>query len=327
MIPTYDFQQLNQQIRQQQQTQQYGGIYNSYGYGYSTPMVQPQQLLVFQNLLTTDEIARLQKKPIAFTTKLTEEEFLRSACTHKSESGEICFTACEDDKVYCPICQAKFHVIDPNESKEAIESICQNMYDLLQTIKTFYGNAPQAMKEFYMMAGYILKVPELWDIAKNYINKAFNNGTNMYASSSEPDQNAFFKLANIIGPNAINGVAPGSSYYGQPQNPMAYNPTQPVVPAGWAPVPQAAVLQTPQPPQQPVQQGWQPVQVQPQQPTYGYNAAQYTSPAPSANPIGYVADPNAQDFTASKTQPPLPEPPKNPNLQQNKAVVGKSFQG
>lgn len=329
--PLYDFSQINQQT-------QPGSMY---GYQYPAYPAQPQQapVAIFNQLLTADEVARLQKRPSAFSTRLTEDEFLRAVCTHKDMNNHVLLEQLSNGKHRCPICQAEFFVVDVNTSKEEIDQICGNMYDLLQTIKTYYGNAPAVMKDFYMMVGFMLKIPNLWEMAKTYFNKAVGND---FKQSTSPDQSIFSTLGTIMGPAALTGVVPGAGgYY---SNPVYYQPPtvqamapqvpmqQPAmapVPPGYAMVPQPAILQAPS----------QPVQQQPANPdlaanpTYGYSAAQYAAPAPApvaSNPIGFVEPTQPQDFTASRTQqsvPPLPPNPTNPNIQPNKATVGKTFNG
>jgi hypothetical protein len=309
----------------------YGG-----GYPYGAPQ-QPAQPPVFNQLLTADEVAKLQKNPNLFSTKLTEEDYLRANCTHKDHQNHITLEKLPNGKHRCSICQEEFYLIDLNTPKEDIEATCNNMFDLLQSIKTYYGNAPETMREFYLIIGFLKKIPALWNVAKTYFDKATGN----YAQfGPNNDQSGFAVLSNIFGNGAMAGIAPGmGGYYGQ----------QP----GWysgAPVPQGA-MQTPgygygypaqpqgqMPPAQAPAPGTS--VMQPQAPMYGYNPNVY-GPAPGApmasapgNPIGFVDNSQQRDFTnqagqpTSPTQPPMPAAPQNPNLEQNnKAEVGKTFAG
>lgn len=325
----YNFAQLNQQP------------YGAYGYGYAQPQ-QAQQPMPFNQLLTADEMAKLQKSPEGFTTRLTENEYAMSGCTHKNLNNCIILEQRSNGKHFCPVCKAEFHLLDVNTLDSDIQQICYNMYDLLQSIKTYYGNPPQSMRDFYMMSGFILKIPQLWDIAKNYFNKAVGNTMPMQQIG---EQSAFTTLSNIVGPAAITGLVPGmGGYYQQNQtNPLYYQgqqgqplyqnmpPQQQMMQQGYM-VPQPAVIQTPPAPQPQASMWNQPQPIQtPQGPTYGYA---YNN----NNPIGYVEQQQPQDFTASQTQqapapppaPPMPTPPKNPNVQPvnpSKAQVGKTFAG
>jgi hypothetical protein len=308
----------------------------SYGYNYQ----QPQQPPVFNQLLTADEMAKLQKNPNSFSTKLTEEAYLRAICTHKDHQNHITLEKLPNGKHRCSICQSEFYLVDLNTTKEEIEATCNNIYDLLQSIKTYYGNTPDAMREFYLMIGFIPKIKELWEIAKTYFDKATGGGSGL---SMNNDQSGFAVLSNIFGGGAMAGIAPGIGM----GNPGGYYGGAPMGGQPWyngAPVPQGA-MQTPgwgqpaqpqgqMPPAQAPAPGGNPAFAQP--PAYGYNPNFY-GPAPGVtpsvgNPIGYV-DNTQRDFTnqagqpTSPTQPPMPAAPTNPNLEQNKAEVGKTFAG
>ena len=320
----------------------YYGQQPYYQNGYYGPQ-QPQQLppqeqAVFNQLLTADEVAKLKKTPNFSSTKLTEDEYLRALCTHHS-NNEICLERIPSTgKHRCSICGAEFNLITVDSSPETIERTCNDFYDLLQSIKTYYGNAPAALREFYIMVGFIPKIRNLWNIAKQYFNRTVGGG--LQYNNPSGDQSGFAVLGNILGNGNMGGIPVlGGNYMGYPQ--AGYY--------GGAPVPQAAYMQTPQapPPVQPQYVQPQPMQQQQQagyqvppqqyaQPQYGYGYQQYAPPAPpvATNPIGYV-DPGQKDFTAtapvnqagqpvSQTQqPPLPNPNvTNPNI---KADVGKKF--
>lgn len=334
--------------------------YNNGGYGYPMMQQQPQEPPIFNQLLTTDEVAKLQKSPTVFSTKLTEDEFLRAVCTHKDNQNHIMLEKLNNGKHRCTICQAEFYLVDLNAAKEDIEKTCNDFNDLLQSIKTYYGNAPAALREFYLMVGYIPKITHLWNVAKQYFDKV----TGGYGGGLVPnsDQSGFATLSNILGNGAMMGLAPmmGGGYgagYVQQAPPQGYY--------AQAPMPQAAYVQTPppqqmqqanpfqqfqqQPQQQPYpSQVYQPVppqqqmyQQQMQQPIYGYaNYNPNTTMVPmQQNPIGYVDQSNVpRDFTQtvnqagqpqSQTQtPPMPvppQPPANPNVV--KADVSKKFNG
>ena len=320
-----------------------GGV--SYGYNYQ----QPAQPPVFNQLLTADEMQKLQKNPNLFSTKLTEEEYLRSICTHKDHQNHITLEQQPNGKYRCSICQEEFNLIDLNTSKEEIEATCNNLYDLMQSIKTYYGNAPEALREFYLMIGFLPKIKSMWEVAKTYFDKTTGNYGGLTMNN---DQSGFAVLSNIFGNGAMAGIAPGvgmgnpMGYYGAPPQGQWY---------GGAPVPPSAAMQTPgwgvpgnpmgapqgqMPPSQAPAPGGNPALTpQPSAPVYGYNPNIY-GPAPggvvpSANPIGYVDASQNRDFTnqagqpTTPNQPPMPAAPTNPNLEQNtpKAEVGKTFAG
>ena len=176
---------------------------------YQQPQQQQNQLVpVFNQLLSADEVAKLQKNPSQFTTKLTEDEYLRAVCTHKEiGTNRITLERLPNGKHRCSICQAEFHLIDLNTSPEEIDRVCNDFFDLMQSIKTYYGHSPEAMREFYLMIGFLPKIKFLWNVAKNYFDKV----TGGYGGIGGPngEQNAFSILSNIFGGGAMPGFAPG----------------------------------------------------------------------------------------------------------------------
>lgn len=321
--------------------------FTPYGAAPVNPQVPAQP--VFNQLLTADEVAQLQKNPNVFSTKLTQDEYLRAVCTHKDGANHFTLEKIPNGKHRCSVCQAEFFLLDLNTSKEEIENTCNNFYDLMQSIKTYYGNAPEAMREFYLMIGFIPKIAQLYQVARAYFDKVTGFG-NAYQMGN--DQNGFSILSNIFGGGAMAGVAPGlgggmaGGYYGAPPawGAQNVNPVWGQQQPGWyggAPVPPAAGIQTPvsagvpfgsQPAAAP---GVNPALAMQQQPGYGYGMGGVApAPIPSANPIGYV-DPNAAppatsqagQVQASPTQAPaMPTPPPaNPNVE--KAEVNKTFAG
>ena len=320
----------------------YAPTMNPYGASPVAGMTaQPPTPPVFNQLLTADEVQQLQKNPNVFSTKLTQDEYLRAVCTHKDGANHFTLEKLPNGKHRCSVCQAEFYLLDLNTSKEEIENTCNNFYDLMQSIKTYYGNAPEAMREFYLMIGFIPKIAQLYQVARTYFDKVTGNFGGYQMSN---DQSGFGILSNIFGGGAMGGIAPGiggmgaGTYYGAPQGwgQPQWGQQQP----GWyagAPVPPAAGIQTPVAAGVPsVNGGYAPNPVNPalgmQQPNYGYSMAGAAAPAPSVNPIGYV-DPTAAPQTSQAGQvqatataaPAMPAPPANPNVE--KAEVTKTFAG
>lgn len=312
------------------------GGYGVGGFGY--PAQQQVQPPVFNQLLNQEEIAKLQKAPAQFSTRLTEDEFLRSVCTHKN-NNQIALEALPNGKHRCPICGTEFFLIDLNTSDSDVEQMCANFHDVMESIKTYYGNIPENMREFFMMIGFIKKVPYLWKVARNYFEKVVGQ-TGMLQPNG--DQNGFAMLSNVFGNGAMGGMfgmggMPMGGYYSQQQM-GGYAQYQPNGYVGH-PMQQVPGMGTYQVPQQPMpMNGPVPVQQQPQfaQPAaYGMGGMMPQQPqAMMGNPIGYV-DPNVaqQDFTQQPVQqaapqqaPAMPEPPKNPNVK-DKATVSKNFAG
>lgn len=286
--------------------------------------------------LSKEEIAELRAKPQTFSSKLTREEYLRSICTHKDTDGQFKIDELNDGtgRCRCAVCGAEWNMIDINASDEEIASICSNFYDLFQSIKTYYGDVPIGLKEIYIISGFISKVPQLWKIAKKYFESSagFNQ---LNPAVQNQDQMGFQVLGNIFGGMGMQATVPGMNVYGGPVNPY-YAMNQQLNPN----VPPMGQFNTQV--QAPQQNQFTPNQfAATSQPSYGMeNMVQQQPVQPQNNPIGYVD--NAQDFTQtvqqnvgmpgpsvnSNTQtPPMPEAPKNPNLQDSKATVNKSFVG
>ena len=312
------------------------GAYGSGGFGYAPQQnVQPP---VFNQLLNQEEMAKLQKAPVQFSTRLTEDEFLRSICTHK-QNNQIQLEALPNGKHRCPICGTEFFLLDINTSDQDIENMCVNFHDVMQSIKTYYGNIPENMREFFMMIGFIKKVPYLWKAARTYFEKVVGQTGMLQANN---DQNGFAALGNIFGNGAMGGMfgmgagMPMGGYYNQQQMNMGYNPQPQQQGFVGQPMQQVPGMGQYQVPQQPGMNQAMPAQQQPQFANPAYGMQQPQPVAMMGNPIGYVDQAAAQqDFTQQQqaqqpavqdAAPAMPEPPKNPNVKE-KAAVNKNFAG
>ena len=317
---------------QNQQAQVLGGYSPIYGMGIpANPIVQPPQQVVTpesQNVqfLTPEQIAELQKQPVGFQGRLTREEYLRAICTHKDQHGHFSINEIKDGtgRVKCNICGAEWTLLDLNTTDEEVNRICEEFADLFQSIKTYYGNVPTSLKEIYIIAGLINKIPQLWKVAKGYFEKSSNYYT-LNPQGQQFGDNAIQQLGNILGGmgsnfTMFNGMQTGgvNPYFAVNQQPV-------YAPQGWANQPQMAQQQINTQQQQTVAQGQ----------TYGLGGVAQMG----SNPIGYVEQNQVTpDFTNTVVQqpqqqtvqnvgmpgpsvanvqtPPMPEAPKNPNLQE-----------
>lgn len=330
----------------------FGGM-NQFGgtmYGNNFQQQQTVQSTAMRQLLNEQQIKELQQAPQQFSTKLTHNEYLRAICTHKDpHTGAFTLQEMNDGRFHCTICGENFRLIDPSTSKEEIDRICTNFNDLFQTIKAYYGDAPDAFKDYYIMCGFIPKTAYLWDIARKYFER-IPIGMNVQDPNN---QYGWQLLGNILGGNnMMNSVAPGM---GMGNNMMmggvpGYNNGYPNGMYNGAPAyngynPNPGYPQNQMPPQNPVNPGYPnnsnfapnpniPVQPQPQapQPNGGYgmpmpnyvgspynNAPAYGAPpqaAANANPVGYVEQPQ-QDFTTTTQKVAMPGPSLNAGTQQN----------
>lgn len=329
------------------------GGFNQFGgsmYGNNFQQQQTVQSTAMRQLLNEQQIKELQQAPQQFSTKLTHNEYLRAICTHKDpHTGAFTLQEMNDGRFHCTICGENFRLIDPSTSKEEIDRICTNFNDLFQTIKAYYGDAPDAFKDYYIMCGFIPKTAYLWDIARKYFER-IPIGMNVQDPNN---QYGWQLLGNILGGNnMMNSVAPGM---GMGNNMMmggvpGYNNGYPNGMYNGAPAyngynPNPGYPQNQMPPQNPVNPGYPnnsnfaqnpniPVQPQPQapQPNGGYgmpmpnyvgspynNAPAYGAPpqaAANANPVGYVEQPQ-QDFTTTTQKVAMPGPNLNAGTQQN----------
>ena len=317
------------------------------GMPYATGASQ-QQSAVLNNFLSPEQMSEIQQYPQQFPTKLTKDEFLRSICTHKA-NGRITLEHTQDGQHHCTICAKDFFLFDLNTSDEVIYGICKNMHDLLQSIKTYLLNAPDALKDIYMMLGFIEKLPLLWKSAVKTFEQASN--ATAFGLQQNYNQDSFQMLGAMFG----GGGGMMGGFYNQPAPqvpPMAVY-QQPGYASPTVPPPQAPILAPQAAPGQPPYYG--------QQQGFGFNQNNfvqqpaapippmtYSQPAPppgypaagtnsSMNPVGYIETPGAAPGVAStqvsispgqQMALPNPEPaPVNPNLQNpvERTDVNKTF--
>ena len=311
--------------------QQYGGYGMMGGNSFmGTAMGYPQQPqpTVMNNFLSPEQISEMQHGSSQFQTRLTRDEFMRTICTHKNNNN-IILQKQADGQWHCPICDKSFTVYETNTPDEVIYDICKNMHDLMQTIKTYLLNAPEDLKDIYMMLGFIEKIPMLWKTAAKTFETTFKSSQNGFNNGNNQDP---FQLVGQMFGGGMPGMGMMGGYYNQQmynQAPMnGYGMTPPMTPP-------------PQPQQQPLTQNQPPVYGAQ---NYGYNQSYImnqpnTPPSysqPAQNPIGYV-EPNQQNSGMAQTQInispsapnqtiPLSQDTVNPNLQTpEKVEVNKSF--
>lgn len=186
------------------------------GYNYQG-MAQAQQK--WSNVLTPEQISRLQKSENEFSLGITEEESLRARCNHRSADGT------QDTLVYdpitqearCTICGYKFRPIEPNVSMEDINEDVARLLDLLQTIKLMYIDLPdQAAAEYFQIIPLIEKVPKLFEYAAKNMTKHETYNW-QYANRNMGAMNMFNNLQAIFS----GGMA-------APQQQPMVNPGMPV---------------------------------------------------------------------------------------------------
>ena len=270
---------------------------------YYHPVQQPQKI---SNLLTEEEIRELQKNDNKFTLGLTNLEAMKSACTHRQVNG------LQDSLSYdsntgiarCAICGYEFMPLDYRTNYEEIKAMCDNLQNVLQTIKLLWPDIPANAREFFQIIALIDKIPQLFEFAaKNFNKNEFDLWNQSYSSMA--GMNLLNNLGNILGaqqmafggpqPQPQMGYAPG--FAPQP-NPTMYNPQAAGAPVG-AVAPGAGMMNP-----------------------FGYDGAS-VAPAPVAPQQGYAYVPTQ---TAAPVQPSVPTPnaapvqPTAPAVDANKAA-------
>lgn len=270
------------------------------------PMQQP--VMEMNNLLNDEQIARLRQKggqPSSYFFKApTDEENLRAICTHK-QKGQITAHPIGDGRFKCDICGEEFTLVDPEET-QAVDTACEKVNDVLQSIKTYYGQATPELAGVYPVINIIKQLPHMFRVAGNYMKSAMPQGNEFYGNNYYAPSSTYMNLTAGAGIPGFDNGGYGynmGGYQAQPyynqgfQQPTpVMNPqmqqAQPMYPqGGMQGIPgmtQAPAYGYPQPTQVQGQIQYQqpPVQSFQQQ---GYNpAVQQAAPAYSAaaNPIG-----------------------------------------
>jgi len=198
------------------------------------PQYAPQPQARMTQPLTVEQIKLLRNQTPAFTLDVSEEDMLRSRCTHKTLDGKFATVLNNDAEgtVTCSICGAKFSLMEV--AKESAEEAVRIIVDLLQSIKTYYVDMPDSVAiQFFQMIPFIEKIPKLYEIALNNFNKY--DGAGM--GNQSPNMYGFNMLGAITSPMAYQGFGsqPMMGGGGYPmQQPMMNGgyPMQPGQPMG-----------------------------------------------------------------------------------------------
>lgn len=208
---------------------QYGAPqYGTPGYMYQG--MTPQQQVKQNNVLTPEQIKQLQQNQEQFSLSITQEEYWRGICNHRTADGfndalvEDPNTGC----VTCTICGYTFKPLDPNVSLDSIKDSVEVIIDILQTIKLLYVDLPdEAAKEYFQIIPLIGKIPQLFEFAAKNMAKHDNiawtyNNRNMGAAAMLKNLQAAFG-GGMMGFGAPMGQPMGAPMMGQPQpNPAMF---------------------------------------------------------------------------------------------------------
>lgn len=163
--------------------------------------------------LSAEQIKDLRSKVENIDWRVSQEQLNRSICTHK-ENGQLTLSECGDGTVKCSICGAKFHLNQFN--KQDVTEATNHMLDILQNIKTIYGDIPPALAQnFFQIIPLLEKVPAMYDVAANnfdsYDNPQGANG--VYYNGYQP--NSFAVIGQMMNPYGYMNQ-PMAGYYQQP---------------------------------------------------------------------------------------------------------------
>jgi len=229
---------------------------NGYNYGFPQQQTypyqpqmqvqgQPMQVPLNQNALTPEEINKLRSlKPNGmFSIKISEDDVLRSMCTH-CQNGESVVYMLNDGsgRCGCPICGAIW--MPDTYTKEEIKELCDKIIDSMQSVKWAGELTPTVVREYFTMIPLLDKFPDLYEYATKNMTKMFNQRGFMNAN----DANIYNQYNSLFGVGYNYGFQqPYAPAYGQN---MPYYNQQPI--------------------QQPVQQNPMVNPMQVQQPQYGF---------------------------------------------------------
>jgi hypothetical protein len=196
--------------------------YNNVGYNYNYQQ-QPQPMPIYYNYqpvmynnvptpqnvnaLTDDEMNILkQSKPKEndINLNITQDEFLRSICTHKDKGMDKVFSINDGtSQVFCPICSERW---DPEKmTKEEITELVEKLVSQMQNMK-WVGDLPTSVvREYCTIIPLIRKFPDLYEYAVSNFEKY--SGLNPYYNAAET---GVYSQYNSL----MNG---GYGYYQQPQ--------------------------------------------------------------------------------------------------------------
>lgn len=207
------------------------------GPGYPSPFVsQPMMFggapqVQVNNALTDEEINQIMNKPnTTIDINVSQDDYLRSMCTHKKHGVETVMQTLDDDNmVYCSICQETWD--STKATKEEVKAIVDKLISHIQNMK-WVGSLPiELIREFCVIIPLLKKFPDLYEVAisnfnkfgsaKNYVDardaSVYSNLNNLMGSSMPG------YYSNMIQTNPYQQTA--NPYMPQQQNPYMTTPT------------------------------------------------------------------------------------------------------
>lgn len=205
------------------------GNFNNYGYqgGYipNGYIYQPSQTKLNMTQGLTPEQLKSLRKTGGFSLEISQEELLKSYCTHRQDN-KFTVTQDEEGNFICSLCGTKFKSFDGNvaEARDLVEKVV----DLMETTKMQALNLPpKTIQNFFQIEPVLRRLPDLFAQSCNDYKNAL--GTDNYIYGQE--RNAFVQYQQIMNPMG------GNNYY----DPATMNMQQPMYGA------QPAMYQQPYP--------------------------------------------------------------------------------
>lgn len=193
--------------------QQYGG------FQYGAQQVPTKK---WTNPLTKEQEQFLKQTAPDFTLEVAQADMLRAKCTHRDPvNGKFSVVPNEDGSWTCTKCGTTFNIVQ--RPIEEIESYVNGIIDILETSKMTYVDMPdEAVVSYYQMIPFLEKLPKLFEVASNSIDKLAPGAT---IQQQYGYNNPFGMLSNAVG---NPGFASPYAYAQQPmmQQPMMNQPYQ-----------------------------------------------------------------------------------------------------
>jgi hypothetical protein len=265
------------------------------GFGYPTQPqmmyngIAPQQMPKRSNVLTDEEIKKLQSNRTAFTLTITEDEHLRAACNHRTADGmNDALDQDPDDPngVICKICGQKFVPIMTDSPQDYVQDITNEFINLLQTIKIMFVDLPvDAARQFFDIIPLAAKTPELFKLASQNLAKYENYNMYGYQGQSQNSMVLLNNFMNMAGSGNGFGFQQAQPVYQQQPMMGTPNPAFGGNPFGYAGASQFGGYGT----------GYQPG-------TQGFQYNPGVAPTPAAQPVAQEAAPApAAEATTTET--------------------------
>jgi hypothetical protein len=208
---------------------------NNMGYGFPQQQmmyngIQPQAMPKRNNVLTDEEIKKLQANRTQFTLSITEDEHLRAACNHRTADGTR--DALTDDPLdpnvkVCAICGQRFVPIDPTSPREEVQAATDAVVNILQTIKIMYQDFPaEAARQYFDIIPLIGKIPQLFEYAVKNLAKYENTNGYGFQGASPSAMGLLNNFMGMMGSGGY-GFAGAQPQYQQPQMQQQVYPGNP----------------------------------------------------------------------------------------------------